>query len=195
MLLAAIHNRPFRMAAGGDHRFQFIHVDDVAQATLCALDCLEPTVRVFNITGGSQVALRDAAHIIRNLVPGADIDIGPGFWHLDRQGEWDISAAERELGYRPRVTPTPESPGTPTGCGSIRINARVGRRHRSFTGVTLDQRVLVEYETAVGPVRLLEVTAKHGLANPLPFPHPPDRSRRAWQRRATDRGHAWRTRL
>jgi nucleoside-diphosphate-sugar epimerase len=104
MLLAAIHNRPFRMAAGGDHRFQFIHVDDVAQATLCALDCLEPTVRVFNITGGSQVALRDAAHIIRNLVPGADIDIGPGFWHLDRQGEWDISAAERELGYRPRVT-------------------------------------------------------------------------------------------
>jgi UDP-glucose 4-epimerase len=37
-------------------------------------------------------------------VPGADIEVGPGFWHLDHQGEWDISAAERELGYRPGVS-------------------------------------------------------------------------------------------
>src|SRR5262249_18679914 len=56
MLLAAVHERPFRMADGGDHRFQFIHVEDVARATLCALDCTAPATTVFNITGGSQVS-------------------------------------------------------------------------------------------------------------------------------------------
>ncbi len=57
MVLAAVHGQPFRMADGGEHRFQFIHVDDVTRATLCALDCDEPATRVFNITGGSQVSL------------------------------------------------------------------------------------------------------------------------------------------
>lgn len=104
MLLAAVHHRPFRMDNGGDHRFQFIHVDDVARATLCALDCVDPAQRVFNITGGSQVSLRDAADVVRGAVAGSEVQIGPGYWHLDRQGEWDISAAERELGYRPAVT-------------------------------------------------------------------------------------------
>jgi nucleoside-diphosphate-sugar epimerase len=104
MLLAAVHGQPFRMPDGGDHRFQFIHVDDVSRASLCALDCSDPATRVFNITGGSQVSLRDAAEHVRAALPAADIEIGAGFWHLDRQGEWDISAAERELGYRPGVS-------------------------------------------------------------------------------------------
>jgi len=104
MLIAAVHGRAFRMPDGADHRFQFIHVDDVARATLCALDRAAPGQRVFNITGGPQVSLSDAAALVRAAVPGAEIEIGPGFWHLDRQGEWDITAAARELGYAPQVT-------------------------------------------------------------------------------------------
>jgi nucleoside-diphosphate-sugar epimerase len=92
------------MGDGGEHRFQFIHVEDVARATLCALDSGPPATRVFNISGGSQVALSDAVDVVRAAVPGADIEVGPGLWHLDRQGEWDISAAERELGYQPQIT-------------------------------------------------------------------------------------------
>ncbi len=104
MLLAAVHQRPFRMPDGGDHRFQFIHVDDVARATLCALQCEEPKSRVFNISGGSQVALRDAVDLVRRIVSDADIEVGPGVCHLDRQGQWDISNAGEQLGYRPQVT-------------------------------------------------------------------------------------------
>jgi nucleoside-diphosphate-sugar epimerase len=103
MLLAAVHGQSFRMPDGGDHRFQFIHVDDVARATLCALECNGIEQRVFNITGGSQVSLSDAVALVRKAVPGADIEVGPGYWHLDRQARWDISAAERELGYTPQV--------------------------------------------------------------------------------------------
>ena len=73
--------------AGGDHRFHFIHVEDVARATLCALDCASPEHAVFNVNGGPQVSLREAAEHVRAAVPGADIELGPGHWHLDRQGE------------------------------------------------------------------------------------------------------------
>ncbi len=92
---------PFRMAKGADHRFHFIHVEDVARAAILAADAAEPRGHIFNITGGPQCSLADAVAILRPLLPGAVIEIGPGSWHLDRQGEWDIAAAEREIGYRP----------------------------------------------------------------------------------------------
>jgi len=104
MLIAAAHGQPYRLESGGDHRFQFIHVDDVVDATLRALDCSQPGQRVFNITGGPQVSLQEAVELVRRAVPGADIEVGPGYWHLDRQDEWNIEAAARELGYRPTVS-------------------------------------------------------------------------------------------
>jgi UDP-glucose 4-epimerase len=103
MLIAAVRGEPFRMDAGADHRFHFIHVDDVARAVLRALDCASPEHAVFNVNGGPQVSLREATEHVRAAVPGADIQLGAGHWHLDRQGEWDTSRAERELGYRPAV--------------------------------------------------------------------------------------------
>jgi UDP-glucose 4-epimerase len=103
MLIAAVHGEPFRMAEGGDHRFHFIHVEDVARATLCALDRTHTEHAVFNVNGGPQVSLREAAEHVRRAVPGAVIELGPGFWHLDRQGEWDTTLAARELGYTPSI--------------------------------------------------------------------------------------------
>jgi nucleoside-diphosphate-sugar epimerase len=103
MLIAVVHGEPFRMPEGGDHRFHFIHVEDVARATLCALDVSRPEHSVFNVNGGPQVSLREAAEHVRRAVPGADIELGPGHWHLDRQGEWDTSVAARELEYTPAI--------------------------------------------------------------------------------------------
>ena len=59
---------------------------------------------VYNITGGTQITLSRAAEIVREVIPGAEIEIGPGYTHLDRQGPYDISAAERDLGYTPQWT-------------------------------------------------------------------------------------------
>ena len=92
---------PFLMERGADHRFHFIHVEDVARAAILAADAARPRGPVFNIAGGPQCSLGDAVAIMRPLLPGAVIEIGPGYWHLDRQGEWDLAAAEREIGYRP----------------------------------------------------------------------------------------------
>jgi nucleoside-diphosphate-sugar epimerase len=103
MLIAAVHGEPFRLSDGGDHRFHFIHVDDVVRATLCALDSPKTEHAVFNVNGGPQVSLGEAADHVRRVLPGAVIELGPGFWHLDRQGEWDTGRAARELGYAPAI--------------------------------------------------------------------------------------------
>jgi len=97
----AFEGESFVMETGGDHGFHFVHVRDVARAAILAADCVRRERSVFNITGGSQVTLSQAGEMIGDLIPGARIEIGPGFWHLDRQGPWDISAAARDLGFKP----------------------------------------------------------------------------------------------
>jgi nucleoside-diphosphate-sugar epimerase len=101
IIKAALRGEAFAMPKGGDHPFQFIQVDDVVQAAIRASEVPKTSGYVFNITGGSQCSLNEAAAIIRKSIADARINIGEGFWHLDRQGPWDISAAARELGYRP----------------------------------------------------------------------------------------------
>lgn len=96
-----LDGEPFTMGTGGDHGFHFVHVQDVARAAILAADVARHERSIFNITGGLQVTLRQAGEMIRDLVPGARVEIGPGYWHLDRQGPWDITAAARDLGYKP----------------------------------------------------------------------------------------------
>jgi nucleoside-diphosphate-sugar epimerase len=57
------------------------------------------------VTGDRQVTIAEAADVVRALVPGARIDIGPGhIATLDRQGRQDMTAATRDFGYLPRWT-------------------------------------------------------------------------------------------
>ncbi|HET7478980.1 MAG TPA: NAD-dependent epimerase/dehydratase family protein [Rubrobacteraceae bacterium] len=101
MINSALQGEPYRLEKGGDHRFQFIRVEDVARAAILAADAERTSRRVYNITGGSQVTLAQAAEIVRGEIREADVEIGPGHLHLDRQGPYDITAAGRDLGYRP----------------------------------------------------------------------------------------------
>ncbi|MDH4609083.1 SDR family oxidoreductase [Pseudomonas sp. BN102] len=90
----------FFLPSGGDHRFHYVHVEDVVRAVLMAAQAKDIKGSVFNIAGDRPWKLHEAVDVVKKLIPGADIEIGGGYWHLDRQGEWDLSAAERELGYR-----------------------------------------------------------------------------------------------
>lgn len=104
-ILKAVHRgEKFTLPSGGDHRFHYIHVEDVVRAVLLAADAKDIKGSVFNIAGDRPWRLHEAVDIIRKLMPAANIDIGGGYWHLDRQGEWDLGAAERELGYRAEWT-------------------------------------------------------------------------------------------
>jgi UDP-glucose 4-epimerase len=98
---AALAREAYHLDAGGDHRFQFVHVQDVARAAVLAVAADRLPQEAYNVTGGSQITLREAGEAVAQHVPGADFEFGPGFLDLDRQGPWDISAAERDFGYRP----------------------------------------------------------------------------------------------
>ena len=105
MLRAAMQGTPFHLANGGDHRFQFVHAEDVARAAYAAATATELPQRVYNISGGRQVAARETAGIITNLYPQAQLLVGPGYIDtLDQQAPWDLSAAAADLGYRPQWT-------------------------------------------------------------------------------------------
>ena len=100
---AAVERRPLRLPGGADQPCHPIHVDDVARAVVAALDAPEPVTRVYDITGGERVALGHVVALVRDRIPDADIELGPGnLTAWDRQGPIAITAADRELGYRPR---------------------------------------------------------------------------------------------
>ena len=101
MIKAAHAGEPFTMQSGADHGFHFVHVRDVARAAMLAAFSADREQSVFNVTGGSQCTLAEAAAMIARILPQAQIKIDGGFSHLDRQGPWDISAIERDLGYVP----------------------------------------------------------------------------------------------
>jgi UDP-glucose 4-epimerase len=90
----------FNLPTGGDHRFHCIHVEDVVRAVLMATETREMKGRIFNIAGDRSWTLHESVNLIRKIMPEAPIEIGDSYWHLDRHGEWDMSAAERELGCR-----------------------------------------------------------------------------------------------
>jgi UDP-glucose 4-epimerase len=103
ILDAALARRPLRLVAGADQAFHPIHVEDVARAVVAALDAPEPVGRIYDITGGERVSLAHVVALVRDRIPDADIEVGPGdlsAW--DDQGPVPITEADRELGYRPR---------------------------------------------------------------------------------------------
>ncbi|MFB6784507.1 NAD-dependent epimerase/dehydratase family protein [Streptomyces sp. NPDC056352] len=105
MIRAALAGEPVALAHGGQHPFQFVHAADVAAAAVLASTATPFQQSVYNVSGGVQVTVAELAGLLREAIPGARFDIGDGYlpdW--DRQGRYDLSAAERELGYKPQWT-------------------------------------------------------------------------------------------
>ena len=73
MLRAAIHGTPFHLAKGGDHRFQFVHAEDVPRAAYAAATATELMQRVYNISGGRQITARETADIILGQFPQSGV--------------------------------------------------------------------------------------------------------------------------
>ncbi|SDC96800.1 NAD-dependent epimerase/dehydratase family protein [Paraburkholderia lycopersici] len=105
LLRNAIDGRPTREPAGADYRFQYVHVTDVARASLLALAAPHAAGRAINITGGDQRTYAEVVALVRKRFPAAEIEIGPGTIDvLDRNAPFDLSLAKRELAYVPQVS-------------------------------------------------------------------------------------------
>ncbi|MDQ6434294.1 NAD(P)-dependent oxidoreductase [Mesorhizobium sp. LHD-90] len=105
MILDAQAERATPFPFGRDFYRQYVHVDDVATALVLALDAEKLPRRSYTITGGSYVTLAEVARTVKAALPQADITMGAGPDPIDDvQARFDISAAERDLGYRPRIS-------------------------------------------------------------------------------------------
>ncbi len=102
----AVAGRPVRIAQGAEQRDDYIYVREAAAAIVATALYEGPLPHpVYNIAGGRGVSMAEYASIVRELVPGADIEIGPG---LDPMGfgvsyysVLDTARARNDLGFSP----------------------------------------------------------------------------------------------
>jgi len=107
LLRHAIDGTPLSEREGGDYRFQYVHVSDVANACILAalVDDGVLLQRAFNITAGDQRSYREVADLVLARYPRAVFDLGPGTLDvLDANARFDISAASDQLGYQPQYS-------------------------------------------------------------------------------------------
>jgi UDP-glucose 4-epimerase len=105
---AAVAGRKLHLPGGGDFSVDHVYIDDCVDGILRALDKPKHAHDVYHIATGEAHSLSAIVGMIKELVPGADLAIGPGpYRFVDgteavRKGALDISRARRELGYTPR---------------------------------------------------------------------------------------------
>jgi UDP-glucuronate 4-epimerase len=101
----ALAGRATRLSFGKQFARQWVHVDDVVQGIAKALDAPAPSRRVYNISGGINPYIEEAARILREFLPGAEIELGLGIDPDDISlGLLSIQAAKEDLGYEPKVS-------------------------------------------------------------------------------------------
>ncbi len=82
----------------GDDVQNLVYVEDVARAVVLASQTLGTEPAGLNV-GGEDVVVRDAAAIVQQLLPDADIQVQPGM--RDGSAGYDLSTTKEQIGYAP----------------------------------------------------------------------------------------------
>ena len=104
---ALLHDQPLRILGDGEQTREFTYVGDIVAANLLALHAADGDGRVYNIGGGSRVTLNAAVELLGEVVgTRVRVEYNPRAAGDHRHGAADISRAQRELNYHPRVSLT-----------------------------------------------------------------------------------------
>lgn len=100
----AVAGRPVRIARGADQCDDYIFVREAASGIVAAVLREGPLPNsVYNIGSGVGVSLREYGTIVKSLVPGADIEIGPGLdpmgFGISYYSVLDTTRARDDLGF------------------------------------------------------------------------------------------------
>ncbi len=108
MVEGAIRGEAVRFASGGSYPRAYTHIEDVTALTIAVLDAPAGSDRVFYASNGEAlVTASQVADIVRDVVPGADIEVGEELLEADRfelqiRKRLSIENARQQLGYEPR---------------------------------------------------------------------------------------------
>jgi UDP-glucose 4-epimerase len=98
--------KPVRIAQGGDQLDDMVYVDDVAEALVLAALAPRLGFGAYNIASGKGQTIRQFADAVRAVVPGADIEVGPGLnplgFDVHYYAIFDISRARDDFGWTPK---------------------------------------------------------------------------------------------
>lgn len=104
MINDALSNQPTHLPYGAGFPRQFVHVTDVAASVAAALTTSRGAQSAYNITDGSRYLLDELADLVRERLPGAQIDLANGPDPDDVIcGPMDISAARADLDWQPTI--------------------------------------------------------------------------------------------
>ena len=104
---AAVGGQSLHLPAGADFRVDHTYIDDAVSGLVCALDVGEHEHDVYHIGSGTAPSLGEIVAMLREIVPAADIAVGPGGYEFQpdgsvvRKGALNVARARDELGYRP----------------------------------------------------------------------------------------------
>jgi UDP-glucose 4-epimerase len=105
---AALAGRALHIASGADSAIDHTYIDDVAFAVLMALDHPQHRFDAYNVGSGKAVTVSEMIAIIRELIPGARLSVGPGPYRhggridMIQKGALDVGRAAAEFGWQPR---------------------------------------------------------------------------------------------
>jgi nucleoside-diphosphate-sugar epimerase len=95
-------------ATGGSHPRSYTHARDIAGLVVAMLDAPPDADRVFyGATGEPLVRTSEVAELVREVVPGADVEIGEELSEAEEsvvafRGQLSIDNARIQLGWEPR---------------------------------------------------------------------------------------------
>lgn len=108
MVEGAVRGERLRFEFGGKHPRDYTHASDIGTLVLAMLAAPDDADRIFyGATGRPLVTTVEVAEIVRELVPGADIEIGEELSEAERpvvalRGRLSIDNAREQLGWEPR---------------------------------------------------------------------------------------------
>jgi nucleoside-diphosphate-sugar epimerase len=108
MVLAALEGKPLHIPHGAETKIDHTYVDDWVSAVLAVLDHGKHRFDVYNVSSGEASTVTELAQIIGELIPGAQLSVGPGQYRhgnqieLVRKGALDVTRAKEELGWAPQ---------------------------------------------------------------------------------------------
>lgn len=102
---AAIRGEKYILDRGLDQRIQLIYIEDAAEVSVRA--CFAEKINemaVYNATSGYQPTFGEILEVIREFIPEAEFEVGPGNFGTEKQGIFDISDTIKDLEYEPKVS-------------------------------------------------------------------------------------------